>query len=504
MFKVSLINPPERVLDGSYRYYLPFPLLYLASHLEENNIKTDIIDVKVEKTYLDIIKNRIFSTDPYQLTIDKIIAETRASGPSLIGISCITREYKSVMRIASLLKEKLKVPIVVGGIHPSLYPQHFIYERSPVDFAVIGEGEETLLELARFLESGREDYEHIDGIAYLKKVNLYQTGLRAINNNFSISPINVYHKLNMDFYTRPHAYITRHVRISGVQIFTSRGCPYRCTFCSNSIISMMNKRKALVRFRPIKDVVEEIRFLRDQYHIDGFYIMDDTFCLEKRHVQDFCSELENAGLSLVWAAETRSNLIDEPLLKKMKQAGLVQLDIGVESGSDEMLKELQKGITVKETLNIFALAHKHKIRAFASVMVNLPNETLGQLQETIGLLEKIRPASGVIGTTTPLPKTELFNKYFAPKLKSEEEITELFSWQSDNFKPGDERFHLSRYNLDLQKLINRLIVKHFFFAELQLRLWYWKVFFKSKRKPQYLFSIVQGFINITERLITRS
>lgn len=489
MFKVSLINPPERVLDGSYKYYLPFPLLYLAAYLEENRISADIIDIKTEKDY--------------QPAIDGIVTQTLASGPGLVGISCITREYKSVMRIAALLKERLKAPIVVGGIHPSLYPEHFIYEKSPVDFAVIGEGEEALLEIAKFLESKRGDYEYIDGIAYLKDGNLHQTKIRAINDNFSISPINVYRKLNMDFYTRPHAYITRHVRISGVQIFTSRGCPYKCIFCSNSVISAMNKRKSLVRFRPVKSVIEELAFLREQYRIDGFYIMDDTFCLGRSYAEEFCSELKNAGLSLVWAVQTRANLIDEPLLRKMKEAGLVQLDIGVESGSDEMLKELKKGITVKDTLNIFSLARKYKIRGFASVMVNLPNETAEQLQETTQLLDKIRPQGGVIGATIPLPKTELFNKYFAHKLKSEKEITELFSWHSDELKLREEKFHLSSYNLDLKKLIDRLIIRHFFFTELQLRLWYWKVFFKSKRKLQYLLSMIQGFINVVNRVITR-
>ena len=395
------------------------------------------------------------------------------------------------------------MPIVVGGIHPSLYPEQFIYDSSPVDFVVIVEGEETLLELSMFLASGKKSYGDINGIAYLKDGKCHCTDLRAIKSDFSLSPIKMYSKINMNFYTKPHMYIIRHVRISGMQVFTSRGCPYKCTFCSNSVILKMNKRQKVVRYRPIRTVIEEIKFIKDTYHIDGFYIMDDTFGLDRKYVEQFCSEMKNTGINLAWAVETRANFIDESLLKKMKNAGLVQINIGVESGSNEMLKEIRKGITSDDIINIFSLAHKYKIRSFASIMVNLPNETLDQLQETIHLLEKIRPTAGTIGATIPLPKTELFNKYFAHKLKNDQEITELLRRGVNIDMIEDERFRFCKYNIDFKRLVNKLIVKHFLFAELRLGGWYWKIFLKSKRKLQYICSIIQGFINIAERIITR-
>ena len=503
MFKVSLINPPERILSGGFKYYVPFPLLYLASHLESNGVKTDIVDIKIAKTYIEAIKIRAF--DYYNLIakkktvvegalndliIDKIIEKIIASLPSLIGISCITKEYNSVMKIASILKKKVGAPIVVGGIHPSLFPEQFIFDGSPVDFIVIGEGEDALLELARRIESGKGDYSNIDGIAYLNKKRCFITEARALKEDFSISPILAYSKLDMQFYTQLHSYVVRYVRLSGTQIFTSRGCPYKCTFCSNSLIWKMNKGYRGIRYRPIKSVIEEIVFLRDRYHIDAFYIMDDTFCIDKRRVEEFCGELKNANVNLVWAAETRSNLVDEGLLKKMKSEGLVQLDIGVESGSDKMLKEIMKGVTVQDTENIFSLARRYGIRTFANIMVNLPNETLGDLQETINLLDKIRPSSGGIAVTVPLPKTELFNKYIAPKMDRDYEITEIISRHSNYYKITDSRFHLCDYNIEFEELTNRLVFKHFLFTELQLGFWYWKIFMRSKKKGKYFFTII--------------
>lgn len=518
MFKVTLINPPERVIFDGYKYYLPFPLLYLASYLEENGIPTDIIDTKTKTDCFDSIRKKVFSYynlafkkltnvnirgELYQDVREKIINEAVASSPSIIGISCITREYNSVMDLAAILKKKLGVPIVVGGIHSSLYPHQFIYENSPVDFAVIGEGEDTMLELTRVLQSGKTNFDSIDGIAYFKNGKCHQTNVRALKDVFSISPVNVYNKLNMDFYTSAHPYVARYVRLSGTQIFTSRGCPFSCTFCSNPLIWKMNKAYKPIRYRKISSVIEEIKFLKSNYHIDSFYIMDDTFCIEKKRVEEFCSELKNAKLDLIWATETRSNLVNEHLLKIMKKAGLIQLDIGVESGSNEMLSEIQKGIRVEDTINIFSLMRKHGVRGYANIMINLPNETLEQLQETIDLLEKIRPSSGGVGVTVPLPKTELFNKYVAHKIQDEREVVNLVDRDINYIKITDERFRLAKYNIDTENLIYTLGEKYFRVTPFQLKLWYWKAFLKSQRKIEYIMSFIREWVYFLERLIVQ-
>lgn len=160
--------------------------------------------------------------------------------------------------------------------------------------------------------------------------------------------------------------------------------------------------------------------------------------------------------------------------------------------SDEMLKELRKGITVADTLNIFSLARRHRVRAFASVMVNLPNETLEQLGETERLLEKIRPSGGVIGTTIPLSKTELFDKYFAHKIKTHEEIVHVVRDHTSDY--NDERFHFCKYAVDFKKLVNALMRRYFLFSELRLGPCYWEIFFRSGRKIQYIAALMKGFI----------
>lgn len=513
MFKVALVNIPERVISGGRKYYLPFSLLYLAAYLDENGVGVDIIDIKPEKSYYEAIKNRLLEYCPpslkknnktgglYEIVFNRILEEAGRLKPNLIGISCMTSEYSSVMNIASALKDKLGLPIVVGGIHPSLYPEQFIYDKSPVDFVVIGEGEDTMLELARCMESDGGNYESIDGLAYLKDGRCHRTEIRALKEDFLISPVKMYNKLDMDFYTRVHAYTTRYVRISGTQVLTSRGCPYRCTFCSTSLVWKMNKGYKPIRYRPIKSVVEEIKFLRDNYFIDSFYIMDDTFCIDKKRVEEFCSELKNSRIGLVWGGNARSNFIDEPLLKKMKNSGLVQLDVGVESGSERMLKEIEKGIKVEDTMRLFSLAHKNKIRIFANLMCNLPGETLEDLQETIDLIRNTRPSAAGMGIAVPLPKTELFNKYLASKLRDDKEMLELLGKDENYYMITDERFRLCKYHLDFLELTNRIFFKYFLFSELQFGAWYWRTLLRSKRKGEYFFSILYSVMNVLEKII---
>lgn len=504
MFKVSLINPPERIVEPGFRHYLPFPLMYLAAYLEERGIAADIIDVKEETGYMELIRNRLAGdyNDLYPQAIGKIINSTIAASPDLVGISCMTKEYRSVMQIASLLKAKFDLPIVAGGIHPSLYPEHFIYPGSPVDFVVIGEGEETLLELARYLEKGNGSYSDIDGIAYAKDNSCKITARRAVNYDLSASLIQTYRKLNMDFYAKPHAYVLRHVRISGIQVLTSRGCPYQCIFCSNARIQKMNKRPKPVRYRPVEKVIEEIRFVRDNYHIDGFYIMDDTFCMDRRYARDFCARLKQARINLTWGIETRADLVDEAAFKEMARVGLKQVDIGIESGSDRVLQRIKKGITVEDIIKAFSLGKRMGLRMFSSVMVNLPEETKDELRETINLLERIRPTNGVVSVASPLPKTELFDKYFAHHLKNDQEMLELLGKKEDYYRYHDGRFHFCKYDTDLSSLVDSMAGKYFLFAELQLGPWYWKLFFRSKRKAQYILSIAHGCINVLRRLPT--
>jgi radical SAM superfamily enzyme YgiQ (UPF0313 family) len=206
----------------------------------------------------------------------------------------------------------------------------------------------------------------------------------------------------MDFYTEPHDSFIRGMIISGSVVFTSRGCPYRCAFCSSR-----NVFGKSVRCRSAKNVVDEIEFLVNNYGIDGFYILDDTFTVIKKHVINICNELKRRKLDLIWGCETRVNLINTNILRIMKDSGCVQIDFGVESGSQKILNILQKDITIRQIKRAFNLCHKLGIRTYANFMINNPQETFEDIEKTRKLAKTIKPTYSDVWITTPFPGTKL-------------------------------------------------------------------------------------------------
>jgi len=283
---IVLISPMER----AHWIYLPFALLYLSSYLEANNISTKIIDLKIKnkEKHLDF-KNR------YIDTILKIIDKNK---PLLIGLTSYTSEYNSIMELAQIIKKNTNVPIVVGGVHATLRPQDFIFSGSPIDFAIIGEGETPLLTLINVLKN-KHSFEKLKSTAYLGSNNKIQiNGICNVEEDLSQFPMPDYDKVDMDFYTKPYTGHIRLLLLSGVQIISSRGCPYNCDFCANNYLRLKNKACAKVRFRPIDQIIKEIELLVKKYKIDGFYFIDDCFMISKKRTAEFCEKLIEKKIKL--------------------------------------------------------------------------------------------------------------------------------------------------------------------------------------------------------------
>lgn len=452
---------------------VPHWILWLAGYVEQQGYSVDVIDVKsaVNKDFSEKEKERIFHD-----TVEKAIA----SQSSLIGLSAFTEDYRNVTKLAEEIKKRSNAKIVVGGIHATILPEDFfIREDSPFDAAVVGDGEIPLTSLIEAERNPTSSWNKIKGLVFRKGKNILRTAPETASPPIEHMPIHPYHKLDMNFYLQPQQFLLRSIYLSGVHIFTARGCPYRCSFCANS--------RKKVRFRTLDSVIEEIRYLKERYDIDGFYIHDDTFTIKSDRVIEFCEKLTDLEYRFVWGMEGRVNQFPDEVLHALKKSGCIQIDFGVESGSQESLNRMKKGITVKDTTDIFRRCRAENIRTYANFLINTPEETEEDVRKTIELMENIKATTYGICVTTPYPGTEIYDQYVKPPLTVEE--YQLYGDSKTYTSIVDPRFRLAAHGLNIEELSEKL-GRRFMLK----RGWkiitshpvYLRRFFASKKKVQYL------------------
>ena len=375
--------------------------MYLASSLERSGVSSSIIDpVSVS----DVSGQR--KTE----VVDEILKSIERERPRIAGISCFTPEFNDAIALAGRIKElDSSISVVVGGVHATLRPGEFFFEGSPVDFVVAGEGEETFPELCRALIDGRGDFEGIRGIAFRdRRKGLVSTAARPLIHDLDSLAMPAYDKVDMSWYTAPNPYAVRGLFLSSFYILVGRGCPSECTFCVSAELRKTVAPGKALRCRSARNVVDEIELLKERYGIDSFYFIDDNFTLRRDLVSDICNELTARGLNLLWSCSARINTLNEEILKKMKAAGCVQVDLGVESGSDAVLKRLKKGINTRQIREVFRACRRVGMRTFANILVNVPGETEGEVEETLNLLDEIRPSVTSFNIFIPYLGTEIY------------------------------------------------------------------------------------------------
>jgi len=376
---VTLVNPPAPI--GSTGH-LPFALLglgYLAAVLEKNQFEVDVVDCQVLK-----------------LSFEEFRSELGKRQPDIVGITSTTLTYKSGLKIAKIAKEVCPNCLtVMGGPHVTFWDYEALQECPELDVVVRREGENTLLELVQRVEAD-ESFQDVLGITYRKKGKTVQNPDRPYIENLDELPFPARHLWPMER-LREYEDI--------LYLAASRGCVYWCEFCSTV---RMHGRK--YRMRSTKNVVDELEFLHKTYGVDKFTFCDDAFTVDQARIEELCREIMSRKLQIQWNCGTRVDMITKELLLKMKEAGCVSVWFGVESGSQQVLDAMKKGISPELTTQVFGWVMEVGLKPVPNVILGFPGETKKSAWETIKFVEKISPDDvGFYNVATPFPGTPMYD-----------------------------------------------------------------------------------------------
>lgn len=387
--KVVLINPPISIEDiyGKYSklasFQPPVGLCHLAAYLIKNGYKVNIIDAPVLR--LSIIK-----------IIDNLMKDT----PDLVGIYTNTTNYHSVSLLAAEIKKANHFQkIVAGGPHATALPFETLKE-TVIDYCVVGEGEETLLELVQNIDMGTEELEKIDGLAFkaIDKEIILNKPRKPIKNldDLPFPAVNLLPPLSN---YRP--YLLHYKRMPYMSLTTTRGCPYKCVFCNTPF------GKSL-RFHSSEYVVSYMEFLSKVFGVKEFFFSDDTFTSNEERVFQICHLIRKKELDVSWYANTHASIKNDNLFKEMKRSGCWIVAVGAESGSPEILRLLKKGINLDHIKNTCKLVLNAGLRLKVFFILGNPGETLETIERTIKFAKSLKADFPVFSLMTPYPGTELW------------------------------------------------------------------------------------------------
>lgn len=316
---------------------------------------------------------------------NQLVKEVLKHQPDLIGFSVVADDYQWALSWAKSLKAVCDTHIVFGNIYPTTNPKE-VLSNVEVDFIVRGEGEWTLLELVEQLENSK-DFNKVLGLGFKNEFGeLVVNPLRPLIEDMDILP----------FPDKELTYKLMPYLDYGYTTMTGRGCPYRCTFCDNNtsrdIYKNGGQKQKWTRRHSPEYVVEEIRWARDTYGIKHIRFNDEDFSYDRKWVLAFCKLYRESGINIPWFAWVYPNTIDEEVAMAMASAGCDSVEMGVQSGSHRIRRDIIHRITPNEKIvTAMQVFRKYGVRCTVDIIVGLPTETEDDLYETVSVLAQGRP-----------------------------------------------------------------------------------------------------------------
>jgi radical SAM superfamily enzyme YgiQ (UPF0313 family) len=378
--KITLVNPPYPKASHQHPPFIPLSLGYLGAVLEKASYEVNVIDCQAE--FLDF--------SDFENIFKKKAVE-------VVGVTSTTLTYNSALQIIKIAKNVFpNCTTVLGGCHATFWDENALKECPSLDVIVRREGEKTFLELVQKLKKNGK-LKTIKGITFRdNKGKIIRNDDRLFINNLDELPFPAHHLLPLKPFKR-----------GGKVIFpltTSRGCVYWCDFCTS--VRMFGKR---YRMRSPKNVVDELEFLITKYGAKQFTFYDDAFTVDTKRTERICEEIIRRNLKIQWDCETRVDMVNENLLKKMKAAGCMAVWFGVESGSQQIIEKMHKGLKIEQTRKAFKMVQDLGLMSIAGVVLGFPGETEKTAWETINfVIKELKPTDIGFYIATPYPGTPLY------------------------------------------------------------------------------------------------
>lgn len=408
--RTLLLMPPITLSEGTVKRTIPpLGLAYIAGYCEKEGVPVELLDCVVEGRETEqCIGNKTWM---YGLTDDQIRARIEKFKPNIVGISILySSDFHSMIRLAKLIKEINKETIVVvGGIHPTIYPRETLTESfsekegAAIDYVIRGEGEIRFVDFVKGVKDGFIDLGS-DGLCGWHNGEMFINPQREVIKDIDSIPFPAYHKLPIEEYFSfnvPFSPFPRGNRV--LQLYTSRGCPVGCTFCSST-----NFNKGY-RMRSPDNVIEEIMYFKEKYNIDEIQFADDNLTFNRKRSLEFFEKLKGCGLQWCTPNGTLVNSLTEELLDKMIDSGLYQVTLSLDSGSAKVLKEHhRKPVNLERVPDLAAFLLKRGVLIHATLVVGMPGETLDDIDEGFRYVENLPLDSIAVFIAQALPGSELF------------------------------------------------------------------------------------------------
>jgi len=430
--KVSLISPKWNQMTNSYP---PLGLGYLAACLEREGHQVRIHD---------------FGLRP-DLPIADEVEGVVTFGPDLVGMTSMTTSHHSQEEAARLLKGRLGVPIVIGGPHATTLPHETLQDPN-LDYLVYGEGEETMVELVRVLESGRNGLDQIRGLYYKVDGEVVANPPRPLIEDLDALPFPARHLYDLDRYG---LYTPTGEQM--ITVLTSRGCPYNCSFCFKEIFGRLYRR------RSPENVVAELKEIVAHYGVHDVYFIDDLFTLDPRRLRAMAEAFIREDLDLRWQCLARVDRVTPELLQLMYRSGCREVHYGIESGNPEILAATAKHIKLDQVLQAVTWTEEAGIASKGYFILGLPGDTEETLEQTIAFAASLPLTEAMFSIATPFPGTRLWEELTRkrPELRYDHDFTQAYYYNSylSEIAPflnvsevGDER--LSRLAIEARRRFN--------------------------------------------------